>query len=133
MPTRAASKSPTRKKKSQPQRIPALKKAASPKARASKKTSQPCRIPRPAKAKVRVRSVRSQIERGVSEITLQIPALITIGEMAEIAKVSKPTAVRILNRGDVRAYRPNGPGGVVLVHAESLARHIRAKSAGGLR
>jgi excisionase family DNA binding protein len=118
MPTKAASPKPKTEK---------------PPAQNRKATKPTARPLQPGEAKVRVRHVRNQIERNVNVATLTIPALITIAEMAAIANISKPTAVRILNRGEVRSYRPTGPGGIVLVHAESLAKHIKDKSSGGVR
>ena len=85
----------------------------------------------PRAAKVRVRSMRAQVAEANSKIS--IPAMMTMAEAAEALRVSKPTVVRLVRRGELRTYRPTGANGVVLVHGDSVADHVTRNSFGGAR
>ncbi|MHB8147029.1 MAG: helix-turn-helix domain-containing protein [Vulcanimicrobiaceae bacterium] len=59
-------------------------------------------------------------------------ALLTYGEAAEVATVSRPTIVRAVRAGHLRVFR-SPLGGIVRVHANSLAAWIERNSVGGGR
>ena len=69
----------------------------------------------------------------VAAATVALPKLVTLAEAALALRVSRPTVVRLVRRGELRAYRPTGAGGVVLVHADSVADHVARHSFGGAR
>lgn len=81
-------------------------------------------------AKRRLAAIRAQVAAAKRRFDTFIPAFLTLGEVAEALRVSKPTVVRLVRRGELRSYRPNGFGGVVLVVADSLAEHIEHNSYG---
>ena len=85
---------------------------------------------RRVEAKRRVAAMREQIADAKRRLTIPLPTFVTLAEVAEALHVSKPTAVRLVRRGELRSYRPNGFGGVVLVFADSLADHVERNSYG---
>ena len=67
------------------------------------------------------------------KISLPTPkALLTYAEAAEVATVSRPTIVRAVRAGHLRVFR-SPLGGIVRVHADSLAAWIERNSVGGAR
>lgn len=78
-------------------------------------------------AKKRVKAMRAQ----VVDSTIALPKLVTMAEAALALRISRPTLMRLVRRGDLKAYRPTGAGGVILVHADSVADHIARHSYGG--
>lgn len=69
----------------------------------------------------------------IADATVALPKLVTMSEAALALRVSRPTLDRLVRRGDLRAYRPTSAGGVILVHADSVADHIARNSYGGAR
>jgi len=76
--------------------------------------------------------MRELVARNSSAILLKIPALLTLGETAEALRVSKPTIVRMVRRGELQVYRPNDlDRGIVLVIGDSVAEHVARHTFGG--
>lgn len=86
---------------------------------------------RPTHAKNRLAHFRQRVVTATSDIA--IPAMLTLAEAAAALHVSKPTVARLVRRGELLTYRPTGAGGVVLVHAHSVADHVARHSYGGAR
>lgn len=78
-------------------------------------------------AKKRLKAMRAQVVGS----TIAVPTLMTMAEAALALRISRPKLMRLVRRGDVKAYRPTGAGGVILVHADSVADHIARHSYGG--
>ncbi len=118
--------SPTKAAKPIPKSRRAKRVASKPKRATKKRIVAKRRI----EAKRRVAAMREQIADAKRRLTISLPTFVTLAEVAESLHVSKPTAVRLVRRGELRSYRPNGFRGVVLVFADSLADHVERNSYG---
>jgi len=78
------------------------------------------------------KTTRANHKTTVTTAVVNLPQLLTIGESAERARVSKPTIVRAYDAGQLRVFRTPA-GGRVLVHADSLAAWIERNSVGGAK
>jgi excisionase family DNA binding protein len=85
-----------------------------------------------AKARPATKSRTAPATTPKPTITSAVPALLTIGEAAAAARVSKPTIVRAYGKGELRVFR-TPLGGVVRIHADSLDAWIERNSFGGSR
>ena len=91
-------------------------------------------IPKPPPAaKKRAAAARAQVADARNRVTVALPALLTVAEVAAALRVSKPTVTRLVRRGELATYRPNGLGGVLLVIGDSVAAHVARNTYGGDR
>ena len=95
---------------------------------------RPFLVPKaPPAAKKRAAAARAQVADARDRVVISLPALLTVAEVAAALRISKPTVVRLVRRGELATYRPNGHGGVILVIGDSVAGHVARCTYGGAR
>ncbi len=75
--------------------------------------------------------MRLKVAANTAAVLLKIPALVTFLEVAEALRISKPTVVRLVRRGELQVYRPNDlDRGAVLIVGGSVVDHVKSHTFG---